>query len=367
MSRGNAIIYAATEGANKGVDVLSSRKSAKFPETEPQLRKDLEEGRVYRLLDSVFKFVFCKDEQISLFLDMVNAFVFPEGKRAFQSARLIDREQSPRRKKGKSGRLDVAAIMDGGEQVNMEAQAKYASDFLKRSVGYWSVFHGGQLNRGDPYWKIAPTISVNLLGYNQFRGRGASDFWNSFSIQNDKDGKKLNNDFQMIFLEIPKYVKNCKTPHNSLERWMAYFAGTGGREMEQIAKQEPMIAAALEREKLFMADRDQRIAYILDWKLAMDEANRESRLREAETQRRQAEEKIRQAEEKSRQDEEKVRQEAIMRRQAEEKSRQDEEKLRQSEEKLLKAAQIFLEGGMAPEKVAEACGLPLEEVLRHVK
>jgi hypothetical protein len=89
---------------------LSSQQSAKFPETERQLRKDLEEGRVYRLLDSVFKFVFCRDEQIPLFLDMVNAFVFPDGKRMFRSARLIDREQSPQRVKGKSGRLDVAAI-----------------------------------------------------------------------------------------------------------------------------------------------------------------------------------------------------------------------------------------------------------------
>jgi hypothetical protein len=264
--------------------------------------------------------------------------------------------------------------MDGIEQVNLEAQAKSASDFLKRSVGYWSVFHGGQLNRGDPYWKIAPTISVNLLGYNQFRGRGKFDFWNSFSIQNDKDGKKLNNDFQMIFLEIPKYVKNCKTPHNSLEMWMAYFAGTGGRKMEQIAERAPLIAAALERERLFMADRDQRIAYILDWKQAMDEANRESRLRESEERRLQAEEKIRQeaamrkqeaamrrqAEEELMQAKEKISQEAAMRKQA-------EEKAGQSEEKLVQAAQALLKGGMAPEKVASTCGLPPEEVLRLAK
>jgi hypothetical protein len=89
----------------------------------------------------------------------------------------------------------------------------------------------------------------------------------------------------------------------------------------------------------FMSDRDQRLAYILNWKQIMDEANREARLREAVEQRQQ---------------------EATMRRQA-------EEKFRQSEEKLVKAAQNLLEGGMAPEKVAETCGLPLEEVLNPVK
>jgi hypothetical protein len=32
---------------------------------------------------------------------------------------------------------------------------------------------------------------------------------------------------------------------------MAYFAGKGGSEMETIAEREPMIAEALDREKLF--------------------------------------------------------------------------------------------------------------------
>jgi predicted HTH domain antitoxin len=86
-----------------------------------------------------------------------------------------------------------------------------------------------------------------------------------------------------------------------------------------------MIAEALNMEKLFMADRDQRLAYILDWKQMMDESNRDAKFRESE------------------------------------------DKRRELEEKLSLAANKLLAEGVSPEIAAKALGLSLEEVRHLVK
>lgn len=303
-----------------------------FPKTEQQLQADLEKGKINRLFDSVFKFIFCKERDMPLFIDMANAFVFPNNERTFRSARLIDREQSPLRIYGKGGRLDVVAIMDDFDQINLEVQVGYEPDFLKRVLIYWSLIHGGQLNKGDKYRETARTISVNILGYDEFTNKADADFRRSFSVRNDKTGEKFNDDLQLIFLEIGKYGRIDQAPRSKMDSWMAYFAGRGGREMAGIAEREPMIAEALNMEKLFMADRDQRLAYILDWKQMMDESNRDAKFREAE-----------------------------------EKFRELEEKQRELEEKLSLAANKLLAEGVSPEIAAKALGLSPEEVRNLVK
>ena len=67
-----------------------------------------------RLLDSLFKYVFCREERKDVFLDMVNAFVFPEGEGAFKGFHFLDREKSPERAGGKSCRLDAPTGTDNG-------------------------------------------------------------------------------------------------------------------------------------------------------------------------------------------------------------------------------------------------------------
>ena len=84
-----------------------------LPKTESLLWEEMERGVVRRLFDSVFKFVFCREERRDVFLDLANAFVFPDGKGRFKDVRFIDREHSPQRWGGKSGRFDVLAVMDG--------------------------------------------------------------------------------------------------------------------------------------------------------------------------------------------------------------------------------------------------------------
>jgi predicted transposase/invertase (TIGR01784 family) len=137
---------------------------------------------------------------------------------------------------------------------------------------YTSWVHGGQLDKGKRYDEVSRTISINILGYDQFK-RG-KNFRRSFSFRDDESGEQLSDDMRIIFLEIPSFMRTVKTPRNKLERWMMYFAGTGGKEMEQIAQQEPRISDALVAEKFFSMNKEKRYAYFLEWKQIIDEESR---------------------------------------------------------------------------------------------
>lgn len=66
-----------------------------------QIDLDVSQGRVYPLADVLFKFLFGRPERAELFLDLLNALMFPHGERAFTQVAFIDREFSPVRASGR--------------------------------------------------------------------------------------------------------------------------------------------------------------------------------------------------------------------------------------------------------------------------
>ena len=49
-----------------------------------QIDRDVSQGRVYPLADVLFKFLFGRPERAELFLDLLNALMFPNGERVFR-------------------------------------------------------------------------------------------------------------------------------------------------------------------------------------------------------------------------------------------------------------------------------------------
>ena len=85
--------------------------------TDKQLEEELDKGRVYRLNDRFFKFLFGLEDRKILFLDLVNALVFPDGAAGFTGFEYANRELSATRDEGKSAYLDIATKMADGSQV----------------------------------------------------------------------------------------------------------------------------------------------------------------------------------------------------------------------------------------------------------
>ncbi len=249
--------------------------------TRTQILRDIGRGRVCPLVDVLFKFLFGRPDRSELFLDLLNALVFPDGERAFSSVSFINNELSPLRASGKGSRLDIAARLDG-ELVNLEVQVRPDPDYLKRTLYYWALLYSATLERGADYTETVRTISLNLLDFELFpEERGCR---NSYSIRNDASGRRLCEDLQIVYFELPKdrmERRAGRRPRNKLERWLGYLDGMRGDEMGRIAEEEPRIGEALLLEREFFQDRDQRLAYIVDLMNHWDEDRYRERLEAA--------------------------------------------------------------------------------------
>lgn len=241
-----------------------------YPEMRPltaaQLEAELDRGRVYRLNDRFFKFLFGGEERKPLFLDLVNVMAFPDGSQRFSGFEYANREFSSTRREGKLCYLDVVAYMADGTQLEVEVQVKNRMDYLQRSTYYLSALHTSQMNVGESYRNLKKTWSIHILGFDLFEdGR----FRRAFSLCDEETGAMLYDNLRLIYLEIPKYARHG-TPRNRLEYWLGYLAGMEAEKMPETMTKDPMIGQALELEKLFLQSREERQNYILSYKAMRD-------------------------------------------------------------------------------------------------
>ena len=308
-----------------------------------QIDRDVSQGRVYPLADVLFKFLFGRPERAELFLDLLNALMFPNGERAFTQVAFIDRERSPARASGKGSRLDIAARLDG-EMVNLEVQVRHEPGYLKRTLYYWSLLYSTFLERRGKYIDTLRTISLGLLDFELLPEE--RECRNSYSIRNDASGRLLCDDLQIIYFELPKARRERKAgcrPRNRLERWLCYLDGMRGDEMERIAALEPGIGTALDLEREFFQNRDQRLAYIVDMMEFWDEEDISGRREEAALAKGRAEG------------------EAKGRAEGEAKGRAEGEAKGRAEGRA-EAARNLQRMGLELSKISEATGLSLDEI-----
>ena len=124
-----------------------------------------------------------------------------------------------------------------------------------------------KLKSGEQYQDLKRTISIHILAFSLFDG---DRFRRAFSLCDEETGDKLCDDLRLLYIEVPKYVKHG-VPRNRLEYWLLYLAGLEARKMPEPMVQDPMIGEALGLEKLFLQSEEERLRYLLSYKVMMDD------------------------------------------------------------------------------------------------
>ena len=107
---------------------------------------------------------------------------------------------------------------------------------------------------------MKPSITINILRYNIFPGKPAHSM---YSIYNMETKRRLNEDMELHFLEVPKFQKKPVSEMTSVERWLAYFSNKlDPKEMEELAMNETAIQTALDAATIFMQDKKERLNYL---------------------------------------------------------------------------------------------------------
>ena len=232
--------------------------------------------------DVAFKFIFGKEERKQITIDFLNAVLHKSLAHTIKDITFRQTEMLPDSDEGKLSRLDIVCALDTGELVDVEVQVINYRNMQRRTLFYWARLYLLSLMRGEGYSLLRPAITINLLAFELLP---QTEPVAMYSIYNIETGDRLNNDMELHFIEIPKYIK---APHKTIresskmERWLAYFANRlSNEEKEELAMREPAIRDAMEAEKIFMSDPDAYLRYVnrqmalMDYRSGLEDATQE--------------------------------------------------------------------------------------------
>ena len=213
--------------------------------------------------DVAFKFIFGKEERKQITIDFLNTVLHKSLAHEIRDISFRQTEMIPDSDDAKLSRLDIACELDTGELVDVEVQVINYNNMQRRTLFYWARLYLLSLTRGEGYNLLRPAITINLLAFELLPQEEPVAMYSIYNIEN---GDRLNNDMELHFIELPKYIK---APHKTIresskmERWLAYFANRlTSEEKEELAMSEPAIRDAMEAEKIFMSNPDDYLRYV---------------------------------------------------------------------------------------------------------
>ena len=114
-------------------------------------------------IDFVFKKIFGNEKHPEILISFLNAVMEPTD--PIKSVQIKNSDIEKEHIEDKYSRLDIKAITNSGEYINVEIQVKNEYNMIKRSLYYWSKLYEEQIVQGDNYEKLAKTVCINILDY----------------------------------------------------------------------------------------------------------------------------------------------------------------------------------------------------------
>jgi predicted transposase/invertase (TIGR01784 family) len=122
--------------------------------------------------------------------------------------------------------LDVKARDQSGRRFNVEMQLLASRYFRQRVPYYWARLHQGQLQEGQDYRGLRPTLSICLLNTPLFPEVPAYHL--VFELRERDLGLLFTQDLQVHILELAKFTKAAGELAGPLDVWL-YFLRHGER------------------------------------------------------------------------------------------------------------------------------------------
>lgn len=219
-------------------------------------------------MDFVFKRIFGNEKHPNVLISFLNAVLNPID--SIQSVQLKDTTIEKNHLEDKYSRLDVKAITNKGEHINIEIQLKDEYNMIKRSLYYWSKLYEGQLETGENYQKLSRTICINLLDFNLLHH---SKFHSVYRLKDCQTNEELTDVMELHFIELKKMkdVKRVEEVKTKLEAWLYFINQPDSELVQELEKIEVEIREAKAELIRLSGDRKERERY---------EKRRESRLNE---------------------------------------------------------------------------------------
>ena len=182
---------------------------------------------------------------------------------------------------GKWSLLDILATDESGRMYDIEIQTTRPLGLRQRLAYYVSCLLAGQLESGDDYRELRPSIGICLLDAIEFRSAAA--LHHHFQLQTDS-GVLLTDCLQVHLFELPKYVppSDNRVISDPIDQWLYFFRQAGQSTAKELTARlpDPVFAEATGVLEMIAKNPDERRLYNERLKMERDERARNLQARE---------------------------------------------------------------------------------------
>jgi predicted transposase/invertase (TIGR01784 family) len=169
--------------------------------------------------DIAFRKIFGNETKKEILISFLNAVLKLEGKRQITWVEILNPYQVPIVLGAKSTILDIKAKDKAENEYIVEMQVTERTGFAKRIVFYSSKSYSSQLNIGEDYNKLKPTIFIGILNFEFLEGENYLSRHLILDVETQEHKLK---DLDFNFIELPKFNKKEAELETLVEKWV-YF------------------------------------------------------------------------------------------------------------------------------------------------
>lgn len=251
---------------------------------EVKAKKDIAERKLLPLSsDIVFKRVFSREENNGILKDLLESILNIK----IDKVEVKNPELPINLYDDKAGILDIKAELNGNITCDIEMQVENQYNIDKRTLKYGSSLISGQLKSGDRYENLHKVITISILKFNYYKRNSyhsVAHMWFDKTKQEEyvdtkceKEDEKATEDFEMHFIELPKFKKKNPEVASRLDQWLWLIDGDGGKIKMAEAKNEK-IGEALDSIKEMSMDKKEWELYESRQRWIADQENTKAHL-----------------------------------------------------------------------------------------
>ena len=172
----------------------------------------------------------------------------------------VNKRMLGNREDSKTGRLDVRAKFNNGEDCNIELQVDPYKFMEKRMLEYWANLYSTKITAGNGYNVLKPSISILIADYKLPNLEHISNYHTIWNLRESKHfDTVITYDIELHILEIPK-IKDNELLKDELAQWLRFIKSPGSKEVQKFMSENKYLKQAMDELGYLSDDPDfQRI------------------------------------------------------------------------------------------------------------
>ncbi len=175
--------------------------------------------------DFAFKKVFGSADSKDILISFLNAVIDFEKNRKIKDLTIVDPYNIPMLKGMKDTYVDVKAQLDDGSRVIIEMQILNHEGFEKRVLYNAAKNYSVQLKKGDAYHLLNPVIALTITEFVLFEN--SAELISNFKLLEKKQFIEYSDDIELIFIELPKFIKSESELETIQDKWLYFIKNAG--------------------------------------------------------------------------------------------------------------------------------------------